>query len=216
MAPTAIVRALASLVAPPLCGACGRPCAAVEPICSGCAGRVAGARGGLASMPGIGLVSWAAPYEGVARELVAALKFGGRIRLAEVLGEAVAAAVGARATGATVVAVPPAPLRRRLRGFDSAELVAAAVAGALALELAAPLRRADGPRQVGRRRCERLASPPRVRATRPAPAIVLLVDDVLTTGATLRSCAAALRDAGAGEVRAAVFAHSLGASDRAA
>ena len=160
MGPTGVVRAIATLVAPPLCGVCSRPCGVVEPICAGCAARVAGARGGLTSMPGIGAVSWAAPYDGVARELVTALKFGGRIRLAEVLGEATAAAVGARAAGSTVVAVPPAPLRRRLRGFDSAELVAAAVAGALELELAAPLRRADGPRQVGRtpRRAARLAA----------------------------------------------------------
>ncbi|MGV1050451.1 MAG: ComF family protein, partial [Solirubrobacterales bacterium] len=69
-------------------------------------------------------------------------------------------------------------------------------------------RRGSG-RQVGRRRAERLAHPPRIRATGAAPRSVMLVDDVLTTGATLSACARALRAAGATRVVAVTFARRL-------
>jgi predicted amidophosphoribosyltransferase len=154
-------------------------------------------------------VVWAARYEGVARDLVAALKFAKRVPVATVLAGAIAAALQGDPGAEAVVAVPPAPARRRRRGFDAAELIAAALGAQLGLPVPALLRRANGPRQVGRRRADRLASPPRVEAVAP-PAAVLLVDDVLTTGATLAACATALGRAGASEVSAAVFARALG------
>jgi ComF family protein len=207
-----LCRALSSLIAPPLCGGCGRPCLGQEPICAGCGAAVASARGERAELAGVGPVTWATRYDGAARGLVSALKFQGRLRLAAVLAQALAAALPAQPDAATIVAVPAAPRRRRRRGFDPAELIAAALAAELELPLAAPLRRADGPRQVGRPRVDRLATPPRVRALGPVVGAVLVVDDVLTTGATLRACAEALRAAGAIRISAGVFARALGDS----
>jgi predicted amidophosphoribosyltransferase len=209
-----LARALA-LLAPPLCGACGSPSAATSAICSTCSRALAGAGGGITEVPGVGPVTWAAPYTGVPRDLVTALKFGHRLALAGPIAQAIAAAVDPAPLTA-VVPVPPAPARRRHRGFDPAELIAGELAKQLGLPRGKPLRRENGPRQVGRPRSERLAVPPRVRAVAEAHGRPLLIDDVLTTGATLAACARALRDAGATGIHAAVFARALGDSGGAA
>ena len=202
---------LAGLFIPPRCAACGRPCAAAASVCAACERELEAARPGLAAVAGVGPVVWASAYEGVARELVAALKFGRRLGLADVAAERIVAALEPDLDCASVVAVPPEPLRLRRRGFDPAQLIAGRVANRLGVPLAAVLRRRSGRRQVGRRRSERVSSPPLVRSTGVPRYPALLVDDVLTTGATLQACATALRAAGCGDVRAAVFARALGA-----
>jgi predicted amidophosphoribosyltransferase len=159
-------------------------------------------------------VVWAAAYEGVARELVASLKFRGRLELARLAGSVVAGAIeraGLGAAGRAVVPVPAAPLRLRRRGFDPGELIGAAVASELGLEVVHCLTRRSTRRQVGRGRRARLADPPRVRPLGEVPAAALVIDDVLTTGATLGACATALRAGGCTDLTAAVFARSLGA-----
>jgi predicted amidophosphoribosyltransferase len=162
----------------------------------------------VSAVPGLDEVWSAAPYEGVARRLVGALKFGARLALAEEAAELMAGRVPPDLLEGTIVPVPSAPLRRRRRGFDPAEALAAALAKRTGLPLVPCLARSQSPRQVGRRRAERLADPPRVRAVSPAPTNALVVDDVATTGATLAACAEALRDAGASGVAAITLAAS--------
>jgi predicted amidophosphoribosyltransferase len=137
------------------------------------------------------------------------LKYARRLSLAEVAAEAMLAVMPGNESLEAVVPVPAGPWRRRWRGFDPAEEIALAVASRAGLPISACLRRSSGRRQVGRRRFERLADPPRVRAIAPAPVAVLLVDDVWTTGATIGACAAALRAAGSRRIVALTLARAL-------
>ena len=100
-----------------------------------------------------------------------------------------------------MVPVPLDASRRRRRGFNQAELIADAVAARTGLGVCDCLERC-GPAatQVGRGRRERAlaaAGAIGVRADLSVPAEAVLVDDVVTTGATLAACAAAPRIAGA-------------------
>jgi predicted amidophosphoribosyltransferase len=159
--------------------------------------------------PGIDLVVSVSPFEGVARWIVHGLKFGRRLSLAGVAADAMLRALPEAESADRVVPTPPSPWRWRWRGFDPAEELAIATAERAGLPLDRCLRRGHGRRQVGRRRWERLADPPRVWIADRAPRHVLLVDDVWTTGATLEACAEALRGAGALRVVALTLAHAL-------
>lgn len=144
-------------------------------------------------------------YEGAGRELVARLKYRNTRSVVPWLAEQMAALVGP--SGIDVVSwAPTTTARRRQRGFDQGRLLALAVARRLRLPCRRTLRRRRGPPQTGRSRAERLAGPVFVVARTPVPPRVLLVDDVVTTGATLSAAAGQLRQAGADQVRAVVAA----------
>ena len=160
------------------------------------------------AIPGVDAAWSATPYEGIARDLVVALKFRARLQLARLAAAVIAARAPADLLEGTVVPVPPAPGRRRWRGFDAAEAIAAALSAETGLPSRSCLWRSQGPRQVGRPREERLAAPPHVRLRRQPPAAAVLIDDVVTTGATLGACAEALRSGGCGRVVAVTFARS--------
>lgn len=199
---------LVSLIAPPRCGTCGSRCAADAALCGRCEIALGRARPDASPIQGLDAAWSAAPYEGTARELVAALKFRRRLPLARRAAEAIASRAPPEHLRGTLVPVPPDPWRARARGLDPAEEIALALAAISGLPLAACLARAPGPRQVGRPRAERLANPPRIRLRGPAPRQAVLVDDVLTTGATLAGCAQALCAAGSERVVALTFARS--------
>ena len=140
-------------------------------------------------------------HAGEAAALVRSLKYGRSTAQVTLIATRMAAV----APAADVVTwVPCTPERRRRRGFDPAELLARALARRLGLPVRGSLRRLDQQPQTARSRAGRLAGPElRVRRARIGGR-VLVVDDVCTTGSTLRTAAAALRSAGAGSVAAAV------------
>src|SRR5207248_3467705 len=141
-----------------------------------------------------------------ARALARALKVGG----AGPIGGGLGAAVPANAppgwlAGGALVPVPLHPARLRTRGYNQAERLAAALSVRTGLAVDHCLERA-GPAtaQVGRGRGERLsgiAGSVALRAGRSPPPRAILVDDVLTTGATIAACAGALAAAGTCELR---------------
>ena len=159
----------------------------------------------------------AGDYEGALRAIVHAFKYEGRRSLAGPLGALMCVAGGDVLRGAHVaVPVPLYPLRRLWRGFNQSS----DLARALPLPLVHALWRVrattaqTGLTAAGRRRNVRDAfrlSPllsRRARQARLHDRIVVLVDDVRTTGATLDACARVLKDAGAREVRALTAARA--------
>lgn len=137
-------------------------------------------------------------YEGAARDLVLALKLRSQRGAAVPLADALAGAIQTRGTTASTVTWVPA--RRsdiRRRGFDHAEEIARALAGRIGLPAVATLRRAaPSPDQTTLSAAQRRSGLRGVFSALDPPDRVLLVDDLVTTGATASSCAHALRAAG--------------------
>lgn len=155
--------------------------------------------------PGVDRCTALLAYEGPARELVARLKYRNHRSALPSLATAIAA--GVRDRPDVVTWVPTTAARRRARGFDHAELLARAVAGALHRPCHDLLVRAPGPPQTGRPRAQRLLGPA-LAARAPVRPHVLVVDDVVTSGATCTAAARALRAAGARFVDVAAAART--------
>jgi ComF family protein len=148
-------------------------------------------------------------YEALAKDLIWQLKFHGAQAAARIMAECMAPLLLSDDT-AVLVPVPTATSRARGRGYDQAKLLARELARQTGLSYADCLRRSGQTHQVGAsrdRRLEQLQAAFRVKDLRPADTIIL-VDDVLTTGATLEAAAITLKQAGACTVEAAVFAQA--------
>jgi len=205
-----LMHAVVTGLAPPLCAACGRPCRPEAVLCSRCARRLAAMEPLLGQgPPGLDRAWSSAPHEDAARNLVAALKFRRLLPVAALIAERIHWLAPAHMLSGAVVPVPTPAARLRQRGFDPAGEIAAALAERIEAPLEPCLERRDRGHQVGRRRGERIGHPPQVTVNGEVPRSVLLVDDVLTTGATLTACARALRGAGVRRIVAVTFTRRL-------
>jgi ComF family protein len=205
---------------PANCVGCGRE---GPPICTSCEpalhARLASPAGVPIGLPGelpepLLQLEWCAQFRGVTRDALHAIKYAGEQRLADPLGRAIARRWSAAGVGADLVTnVPVHADRERHRGYDQAALIGRSAARELGLPYAPILCRAratiaqfdldrrDRARNV---RGAFVVDPRRLRDVQDR--WILLVDDVVTTGATLAASATALLDAGALAVSAITVA----------
>jgi competence protein ComFC len=153
-----------------------------------------------------------AEYTGVNKQAVRVLKFGAKRHMAHPIARQIAELLPVLPADTIITNVPTAPLRVRQRGFDHTKLIARQVAKLTKQRYQPLLLKTNSNRQVGASRDQRtkqaqgayeLISVNKVVGKR-----ILLIDDVVTSGATLSECVKVLHAAGAKQVDCAVFAYS--------
>jgi ComF family protein len=225
----------AAALLPQACALCASPCgsALVCPSCDGALPRMgaacptcalpapSGAVGTipcgqcLARPPPWGRATAAFVYAYPLDRLVVALKYRGILAYADFLASALCARIDVHPD--LVVAVPLARSRQRQRGFNQADEIGRRVARSCGIPVCHGLDRVqEAPAQAALHRRERMRNMRDAFVGRPALAgkRIAIVDDVLTTGATLVAAARAARRAGADVVAVWVVARTLGAASQ--
>ena len=150
-------------------------------------------------------------YDFIAKQLIQRLKYSGAQSVSKIAVDLMASILTARQE-AVLVPVPTASSRARQRGYDQAKLLAKQLANRTSTTYSDCLARSGNARQVGasrRLRMSQLKSAFRVKQRYTVKdRHFILIDDVLTTGATLEAAAKCLKSAGAKRIDAIVFAQA--------
>lgn len=234
---TTPLRAIFDVVLPPRCPGCGEMVDGDDRFCAACFGQLqalgspqcaccgvplphdgdAAARCGacLAEPPAFARARAPFAYGGPTRQLVLALKHGRRLHLARMMARAMLRVAGDLPPDAVIVPVPSHRWRLWQRGFNQAAEIARQLSRQSgrplvvdALDRIKPTPSTKGLTRSARRKNVQgafaVAQPERILGR-----VVILVDDVMTTGATVAACAAKLTKAGARQVEVLTYARAL-------
>jgi ComF family protein len=214
--PFTMIEALGRLLLPPSCLLCGLPCPGPEDLCLPCRPTLRPLPGGLHPPRGSTHRPFAPfCYGSGAQQLVQGLKFSRRPEGAQLMATLMAEAVPSPLKRETAVLIPvPLHWRRRLlRGFDQGALLTLWLSRRTGLRTFPALRRLRATRpQSQLARGQRGVNLAHAFQARPPPRAGLapcLIDDVATTGATLKAAQDALQAAGWAQPQAWVFAWTL-------
>jgi ComF family protein len=194
-----LVTQLLDVLAPPLCAACDAEVASSESFCRSCRPPAVRRRERreLESAPLVVAGSYVEPLS----TAITRFKYGGRPELSRPLARLLLTPLNDLAvpTSAVLVPVPLHPKRLASRGYNQAALLAQELARSSGRKCHARLlaRTRDTQHQVGKTRASRLTNTEGAFELRyRGPTCAVLVDDVITTGATVRACAQALAEGG--------------------
>jgi ComF family protein len=219
-----ILEKLVGIVAPHTCLSCGQEgrlvcewclpdvCAALPERCYKChkLSRDSRVCTSCRKKSRLGSVWVRTEYGGIAKQLVHKLKFERATAAALPIAEMLADTLPYLSESTVITYVPTASSRYRQRGYDQAALIARQLAQIRNVRCIPLLARHGQTRQVGAKRTQRISQLEGAFRPRNAYAImdaeILLIDDIVTTGATIEAAARVLKDAGAKRVNAAVFA----------
>lgn len=205
---------LLDLLFPPKCAFCGEH--GVHGVCAECEKELPWCDTPLHERTGIGTCIAPLRYENAVRESLLRFKFRGGRGNAEGYGKILSQCVAEHFGGEfdLVTYVPVSEKRRRERGYDQTFLLARETCRAWDVSPVTMLRKTrHTPAQSTlktpeERKANVLGVYEAVNVEKIADARILLIDDILTTGATLRECARVLREAGAASVLCATLAAS--------
>lgn len=202
---------LLELFYPSRCAFCGRLVKSGEGMCRDCGGKLpyTGAVNAVQYFPGVSRCVSPLYYEGAVREALLRYKFGGAASYSRVFGKIMAKCIDEMQFSCDIITwIPLSGRRLRKRGYNQAQLLAERAAAELSLPCVPMLvKLRNNPAQSGiddyKQRRRNVAGVYDVREPMlPEGKHILLVDDIVTTGATLSEAASVLRKAGAAEVTA--------------
>ena len=214
---------LLDLLYPPKCVICGRLLAAGETeICADCLEALPNFEGPAPQVDGCDALCVTLFYEEAVRESFLRFKFSGRDFYADIYGKWMAGTIRDKLGGGFdgICWVPVSKKRRRTRGYDQSELLARVIAKELSLPLFPALRKHSerGPQSHIKDAAQRRTNASGAFSVLPGADVsgktLLLIDDIVTTGATLSECCRVLKGAGAAHVACAAFASPRNENER--